>query len=322
MNKTPDISIIIPTYNQGPTLGETVASCMVQGNANVEVIVVDDGSTDGSMEAFQTRDPRVRIFRQEHRGACAARNLGLAEARGRFIKFLDSDDRLAPNVLANQVQVLTTSGADVVYGDFELFGNLQDTRVGAKPYRITGRVNDPIDALLGDWWCANFCYLYRREAIKDLRWSEDLECLQDFDFILRFAVRGKHFIYKPGIIGFYRMHEGQITSSSAYRYAVNRCKILDRTLEELKQRGAFTEKRQLLIAHGYWTTARAFYRIDPDQFKEAVSKVNQLNGHFWPRFWAPWQVRVLTGLLGIERAEKLLAMRRSIRKSLEGAKHT
>lgn len=313
----PAISVIIPSYNRGSMLLEAVESCLAQDGVDIEVIVVDDGSTDGLIETLLSKQPKIRLFRQVRSGACAARNRGLEEARGQYIKFIDSDDKLAPNILAKQVASLETSDADVVYGDFEMFGNFDDPRTGGKPVRLTGILDDPVDALLDDWWCAPFCYLYKRDAISNLSWSVDLECLQDFDFILKFAMQGKKFLYYPGVVGYYRIHEGQITNKTAYQYAVNRCRILERTLKDLKQRGDLTEKRKILIAHGYWTAARAFYRTDLEEFEETVLKVNQLNRHFWPRFWAPWPVCILTGLLGIKKAENLLAIRRKLKSKLK-----
>ena len=317
MNNNPIVSIIIPTYNRRLTLIEAVDSCLLQEGVTVEIIVVDDGSTDGTMEALQARDPRVRIFQQEHRGACAARNLGLSEARGRFIKFLDSDDRLAAGILATQINALKESGAHIIYGDFEICGNPKDPRIGGLPLRMTGSVEDPVNALLEGWWCANFSYLYRRESINDIRWSEELECLQDFDFSLKAAIKGNRFLYCSGVTGYYRMHEKQITSGSAYRYAVNRCRIMERALEYLRGTGSLTEERKYLIAHGYWTAARVFFRADYPRFVNAVARIKDLAPKFRPRFWAPWPVRALTRLVGIEKAERLLALRRTLLSSHE-----
>ncbi|MCP4351384.1 MAG: glycosyltransferase [Desulfobacterales bacterium] len=292
-------------------LTEAVESCLDQKNVSLEVIIVDDGSTDGSVDSL-AYIPNIKIIKQSHLGACAARNRGIHEAKGQFIKFLDSDDKLVPNILSIQTAHLIKSQADVVYGDFEMFGNLGDPRVAGLPHRVTGCVDDPVDALLGDWWCAPFCYMYRREAIGSQRWTEDLECLQDFDFILSFALRGKKFVYQPGITGFYRMHQNQITGNSAYRYAVNRCKILERILDKAANSNTLTDNRKFLIAHGFWTAARTFYRSDKKRFHEAVAKVHSLIPRFWPEFWGIWPVRTLTGLMGIERAELLLSLGRKV----------
>ena len=302
----PDVSIIIPTYNRGDLLLETIESCVRQERVSTEIIVVDDGSTDGSVQLAKEKYPKLKLIKQENGGACRARNSGLAASSGKFIKFLDSDDLLAPNLLASQIKAIVDTDADVVYGDFEMFGALNDSRVGGKPQRIVGNVIDPVDALLGDWWCAPFCYLYRSLSLLGLRWNPELSCLQDFDFILRIALSGARFSYLPGICGSYRMHHGQITNHGAEVYARNRCLILDETVTLLEQNGCLTELRKSLLAHGYWTAARAFYRTDVQQFECIVAKIEQLCPKFAPKFWGPLSIRLLTKYWGIRNAEKVL----------------
>ncbi|MBI2685230.1 MAG: glycosyltransferase family 2 protein [Acidobacteria bacterium] len=100
--KPPDVSVIIPTFNRRALLEEAVESVLAQSIAGWELIVIDDASTDDTWPYLETlRDSRVRLFRQAANAErSAARNRGLAEARGEFIVFLDDDDRLRPTALA------------------------------------------------------------------------------------------------------------------------------------------------------------------------------------------------------------------------------
>jgi glycosyltransferase involved in cell wall biosynthesis len=103
------VSVVIPCYNQARFLGEAIQSVLCQGYTDLEIIVVDDGSGDGTEEVasgYAREDPRVRLIRQENRGLAAARNRGLAEARGEFVVFLDSDDRLVLGALEVGVREL------------------------------------------------------------------------------------------------------------------------------------------------------------------------------------------------------------------------
>lgn len=97
----PFFSIIIPVYNRKNLIGRTLESCLVQDFRDFEIIVVDDESTDGTVEAVQNyRDPRIRVLRHEvNRGVCPARNTGMAAAKGDWIICLDSDDELLPAAL-------------------------------------------------------------------------------------------------------------------------------------------------------------------------------------------------------------------------------
>lgn len=98
---TPAVSIILPTYNRRNTLLRAVRSVQAQSYTDWELLVIDDGSTDGSKELLATLDePRLRVIVQANAGAATARNLGLRESRGRYISFLDSDDEWLPHFLA------------------------------------------------------------------------------------------------------------------------------------------------------------------------------------------------------------------------------
>jgi len=91
------LSVIIPTYNCKEYLDATLGSVLQQLPEDEELIIVDDGSTDGTREmlsSYEGRQPNLRVFRREHRGASGARNAGLDEARGRYITFLDCDDQM------------------------------------------------------------------------------------------------------------------------------------------------------------------------------------------------------------------------------------
>ncbi len=99
----PLVSVVIPTYNRAQMVSEAVRSVLEQTFGDLEVIVVDDGSTDGTREALKPHADKIRYLRQENSGVSAARNRGIAEARGSLIAFLDSDDLWLPAKLKNQV---------------------------------------------------------------------------------------------------------------------------------------------------------------------------------------------------------------------------
>jgi glycosyltransferase involved in cell wall biosynthesis len=104
-----DISVIIPTYNRVNLIGRALASVYAQSRSAQEVIVVDDGSSDGTDDYVRTYFPQARYIRQANRGVSAARNRGITAARGEWLAFLDSDDEWLPQKLAIQCQVLQAS---------------------------------------------------------------------------------------------------------------------------------------------------------------------------------------------------------------------
>jgi len=119
MTGPPRFSIVIPTYNGEPFLAETLDSVLRQTVADWQVVIVDDGSTDGSAAVAERYvDERIRLFRQANAGVSAARQNGLDRCAGRFVTFLDQDDRLVPDALARFAAVMEGGNPPAVaYGD-------------------------------------------------------------------------------------------------------------------------------------------------------------------------------------------------------------
>jgi glycosyltransferase involved in cell wall biosynthesis len=117
----PDLSVDIPTYNREEYLRGAIASCFAENEGvSVEVVVVDDGSTDGTRTYLEELDEdRVRTIFREHQGGQVGRNRGLSEAKGEYVKFLDDDDWLAASALAREVGALQRTGADVCVGTYQ-----------------------------------------------------------------------------------------------------------------------------------------------------------------------------------------------------------
>ncbi|MFF8893516.1 glycosyltransferase family 2 protein [Brevibacterium casei] len=125
------VSVIVPVYNGASNLRSTVASVLDQRYCGVELIIVDDGSTDSSgalADALAEADPRIRVVHQGNRGVSAARNRGLDEAGGEWIVFLDADDQLVDPLLFDAVVRAGADDADIV-----CFGSSDDPALGAAP---------------------------------------------------------------------------------------------------------------------------------------------------------------------------------------------
>lgn len=112
------VSVIVPAYNAGPWIGEAVRSVLAQTHRELELIVVNDGSTDDTLETILAYDDlRLRVVDQANAGVSAARNMGLAIAKGEFICFMDGDDSMLPDNLAIKLRGLKEHGVDWVFGD-------------------------------------------------------------------------------------------------------------------------------------------------------------------------------------------------------------
>ncbi len=190
------VSVIIPAFNAQDWIARALRSVQRQDYPQVEVIVVDDGSTDGTKDACAEHRSLVRYFRQEHQGVSAARNLGIHYARGGFLVFLDSDDELLPGMISALVDVLgRMPGTGVVSGAFfiESAGErvripLRDAawqpaaRVQIVP-RVFSAMAKGLEVCVGS-------VMLRRVVLRGVNgFREDLQYGEDLEFWLRIAGR-------------------------------------------------------------------------------------------------------------------------------------
>lgn len=146
------VSVIIPTFNYGRFVGDAVSSALAQTCPPHEIIVVDDGSTDGTAEALRSFDGRIRVIRQENQGVAVARNTGVAHASGDLLAFLDADDIWLPTKLEKQVQRFLDDPA---------LGLVHCGVLEVDPERTPLRLI--LDGMEG--WVANEMLLFRRNVI-------------------------------------------------------------------------------------------------------------------------------------------------------------
>jgi CDP-glycerol glycerophosphotransferase len=130
--RVPALSVVMPVHNVGPYVDRALESVLQQSFRDLEVVVVDDGSTDDSatiVDAVAERDPRVRVVRRANSGLGAARNVGVGLARGACLAFADSDDVVPPGAYEAMMSTLETTGSDLVVGTLERLGG-QTRRMG------------------------------------------------------------------------------------------------------------------------------------------------------------------------------------------------
>lgn len=191
------LSVVIPTYNAGALLARAIASVAADGRADVEIVVVDDGSTDGGASAV-AHLPGVRVLRQENRGPGAARNRGVAEARGQLVAFLDADDVWLPGRLGMILAPDRVAGGGplIAYCDYLL--HYIEARI-TQPVRC--RHLDPPAAanLLLRNSISTSTVVARRDALLAAGgFLEDVRYAEDWDLWLRMLERGPS-VKLPGI---------------------------------------------------------------------------------------------------------------------------
>lgn len=181
----PRVSVVIPTFNRADNVQRAVASALAQTESDLEVIVVDDGSTDDTAARFNDLPPRVRYIRQPNGGASRARNTGLRAARGELIALLDSDDEWLPEKLALQLAAMgdkyVASACRHVHVNAD--GSRQD-----KPELLPGRDNHLFRDLYNNLSLKTSSLVFRRHLLDKIGlFNERFPISNDWDFFLRLA---------------------------------------------------------------------------------------------------------------------------------------
>jgi glycosyltransferase involved in cell wall biosynthesis len=208
--KRPLVSVIIPAYNAGPWIHEAITSVLQQTWPKIEVLVVDDGSTDATPTIARTLLPNGLVVVGEHRGASVARNWGLKLAQGEYIQFLDADDVLHPEKIAQQMRRLAGNAARcVATARFEKIGSSNFEGPPTNFERAVGEDLNPLDWLRRLWsfncWMASSCWLAPRQTIDEAGWwNPCLSVDDDGEFFARVVLASHMVLYCPESLIFYR----------------------------------------------------------------------------------------------------------------------
>lgn len=310
------VSIIIPCYNAAPWIGETLRSALAQELGDLEVIVVDDGSTDGSADIVAREFPAVHLVRTPNGGPSKARNLGTALASGDFIQYLDADDLLAPGKLTVQLAALHETGADVAYGDWQRLscdgdGVYRQAELAAR--RIEGSAEI---ALFTDFWCPPAAYLYRRTIIERIGgWNEGLPVIQDARFALDAALRGGNFVYTPRLMAWYRQHrKGSVSSRNQTTFIRDVYTNAVEVEAWWQANGGITQLRRKTLVHVYAHAAQFSFAYDQPTFDLACTAIERHDRRFISRR-SPLMM-VMSALFGYRRAEALALKTRQMRRQV------
>jgi peptidoglycan/xylan/chitin deacetylase (PgdA/CDA1 family)/SAM-dependent methyltransferase len=207
----PAVSVIIPAYNAAGFIDKALQSLAAQGKVAWEAIVVDDGSTDDTVQVVQRRmrrDRRVRLIRQRNAGVSAARNAGLAAACGDWLCFLDADDWLAPRAFQRLLALSQENPEAAV-----LVGAAARVSEDGGLWDYDSRdLSDPFAVLSTHCSIAIHSALVRRTAVRDLGgFDESLRSSEDWDLWQRLARTGRRFAQTPARVAFYRARPGSLS---------------------------------------------------------------------------------------------------------------
>lgn len=222
------ISIIIPVYNREKLIGECLRSVLGQTHKNLQVILIDDGSTDRTAEIckeFAASDSRVTLLQPGHTGVSGARNAGLDEARGEYVFFVDSDDVIHPRLLAALVRGMEESGAALGGTGIRSVpdSNWQKIYPHMESQTSEGKAEflshaDTVHAVFRDVTPINLIggVMMRRDLIVDTRFATDLFIGEDFWFIYQNLIKGASAVFLKERWYYCRHHETNISNNFSY----------------------------------------------------------------------------------------------------------
>ena len=270
----PMISIIVPCYNASSTLRTTVDSILAQSYPEKEVIIIDDGSMDGSAEIIKSYGNAVTARSQPNLGASAARNHGSRLARGDYIQYVDADDILTPNTLAKRVAALEATGADVAYTDWQQFTLSPNGSICKRDIIVV-----PVDRLAEDpeaacassaFWAPPAAMLYRRWVVEGVgEWNSRLPIIQDARFIFDAARLGARFTRVEGIGALYRVSDDSLSRRSPGKF-IRDCFVNATEIDAIwRDEGNLSIAKQKALIQIWSYIATASFQANLPEFGEA-----------------------------------------------------
>jgi len=254
------VSVIIPTYNRAGIIGETIENIFQQTYLNIEVIVVDDGSTDDTASVLRSFGSRIRWIARENAGPAAARNRGLAMAKGEIIAFQDSDDAWHPTKIERQVSLLERAGSsvpcclcNVAFHSENGRGMTSFDNAPITPPYEEGLWMNVAEVLTTRFILFNQASAIRRSVVEKLGgFDERLKYLEDYEFSLRLAVEGPWAFIRTPLVN-YRQDSVNSLARKALDEPIltSECDVILRNgiLQRFSERGGDPKLRTLMESY-------------------------------------------------------------------------
>lgn len=311
-NVSPLVSILIPCHNAREWVGQCIQSAIDQTYQHKEIVVVDDGSTDGSQDVIRSFGDRIRSEFGPNRGSNFARNRLVELSRGNWLSFLDADDYLLPEKIERQMEAVGRNSDVAVVSSppLEFF-----ERTG-KTYRQTFEDDDLLANYIGWGRFSTTACLWSKAAIKEVGgWDQNQPVCQEHELILRLILAGKKFeLLKEPLSVYRRANDGSISLRSPIRTLTHQMALLNKLESFLVDSGALQDKHRRAFEQTRFRAARMSYAYDREFADGLVRQICQTNSAFLPRGdAAPLAYQVAFRMFGFKRAENIAATMRSVR---------
>lgn len=220
MEKKSLVSIIIPVYNVEKFVKESVLSAITQTYQNLEIVVVNDGSTDNSSKIcheLEKKDNRVKVYDKENGGVSSARNFGVEHAKGEYLMFLDGDDRLTANAVEGLLEVLQREDADICIGKGITISEKDTMKPKPSSKNSFIKVLTPEEAIENALYEADFSFscnikIYKKNVFKNISFPNG-RTFEDLATIYKVFLNCKKIVYTKFNMYYYILRSGSIVSS-------------------------------------------------------------------------------------------------------------
>ena len=274
------ISVVIPCYNAERTIGTTIASALEQ-DVESEIIVVNDGSTDGSETIIRGFGDKIRGITTPNRGVSSARESGMRIARGAYIQYLDSDDLLTPGTLGARVRALGQHQADVAHTDWQKLKREENgnTALGdiMRPNLFAIERDVEAATATSEFWAPPAALLYRREIVDRIGgWHTGLPVIQDARYLFEAARHQARFVYVPTVGAYYNLREDSLSRRNLKQFIAD-CSRNTTEIEALwRARGTLSPSRVNALARMWDHVVKAALLNGLDEFEDARAGYNRL----------------------------------------------
>lgn len=284
------VSVIVPVYNNEKFVSECIESILQQTYKNIEIILVDDGSSDGSgaiCDEYAKKDSRIKVFHQENGGVCKARNKGLEIVNGDYFCFVDSDDFIKENALEILMNDMLEYGSDMAIGKMGA-----QVQIDCPGHQAETEIWQDNEALIKSIEDNPFTYsscgkLYKRKTFGDIRFLEGKKIHEDSFFVFQCFMKKPKVIVKDENIYCYRKNEESASHSEFSEkffdilyFAEEKKKMIDKNFPDLREKANnIIVKANLAMLHAF---CKADYRKYRKEIRKCIKTVCRLKKYFIP----------------------------------------
>lgn len=296
------VSIIIPCYNSADWVGETITSCLQQTYRDIEVIVIDDGSTDYSLEVLASFYNQIYFETGPNRGANFARNRGMELASGQYLMFLDADDIIREDTIKVLVDALIQTNKEIALGNWCHLVQKEDGKWVPEFVRVAEILPQNDDLLAGwlnGWYVPPAAVMWLRDTVEKLGgWDNDLTANQDGDLMMRALINDAKVIRVRDGLSYYRQfHKRKTTSQTISITSLqSRKRVLDKVEKDLREVHKL-DMYNVYLGKAYHGLGARSYKIAPQISDDCFSKAWQLAGR--ASYYGSQLHRLLCSIFGV-----------------------